>query len=373
MAAPTFSILRCFSSLKDPRINRRKRHQLLDIVAIALCAVIGGANNWQQIEQFGHTRQEWLKTFLSLPNGIPSHDTFERLFARLSPAAFQRCLLGWLAALAKELGAKHFAVDGKVLRGSGCKAHDVGPLHLVSVWATEMHLSLGQVAVDEGSNEITAIPKLLELLDLKGALVTIDAIGCQTDIAKQIIDGQGNYVLVVKGNQEHLQADILATLQHAEETDYQGVNYDLFERHEDGHGRHEYRSYVVFYDLDKVRDREQWAGLKVVGVCYRESTVGETTSEEIRCFIGSKKASARYYGKALRNHWGIENNLHWQLDVTFAEDDNRVQNRNAGQNLAVLRRVALCLLKKHAGKGSIATKRYHATLDVSFLTEILKG
>jgi predicted transposase YbfD/YdcC len=261
MAAPTFSILRSFSSLKDPRINRRKRHQLLDIVAIALCAVIGGANNWQQIEQFGHTRQDWLKTFLSLPNGIPSHDTFERLFARLSPAAFQRCLLGWLAALAKELGAKHFAVDGKVLRGSGCKAHDVGPLHLVSVWATEMHLSLGQVAVDEGSNEITAIPKLLELLDLKGALVTIDAIGCQTDIAKQIIDGQGNYVLVVKGNQEHLQADILATLQHAEETDYQGVNYDLFEQHEDGHGRHEYRSYIVFYDLDlkqaKVPGREQ--------------------------------------------------------------------------------------------------------------------
>ncbi len=192
MAAPCFSILCCFSSLKDPRINRRKRHQLLDIVAIALCAVIAGANNWQQIEQFAHTRRDWLKTFLSLPNGIPSHDTLERLFARLSPAAFQRCLLGWLAALAKELGAKHFAIDGKVLRSSGSKAHDLGPLHLVSVWATELHLSLGQVAVDEGSNEITAIPRLLELFDLKGALVTIDAIGCQTEIAEQIIAGQGN-------------------------------------------------------------------------------------------------------------------------------------------------------------------------------------
>jgi len=192
MAAPCFSILCCFSSLKDPRINRRKRHLLLDIVAIALCAVLAGANNWQQIEQFAHTRRDWLKTFLSLPNGIPSHDTFERLFARLSPAAFQRCLLGWLAALAKELGAKHFAIDGKVLRSSGSKAHDLGPLHLVSVWATELHLSLGQVAVDEGSNEITAIPRLLELLDLKGALVTIDAIGCQTEIAEQIIAGKGN-------------------------------------------------------------------------------------------------------------------------------------------------------------------------------------
>jgi predicted transposase YbfD/YdcC len=373
MAAPCFSILCCFSALKDPRLNRRKRHLLLDLVAIALCAVIAGASNWQQIEQFAHTRRDWLKTFLSLPNGIPSHDTLERLFARLSPAAFQRCLLGWLAALAKALGAKHFAIDGKVLRGSGSKARDLGPLHLVSVWATELHLSLGQVAVDEGSNEITAIPRLLELLDLKGALVTIDAIGCQTDIAEQIVAGQGNYVLVVKGNQEHLQADILATLEHAEETNYQGVNYSIFRQQEGGHGRRESRSYIVFYDLDKIRDREEWAGLKVVGVCYRESSEGETTSEELRCFIGSKKASARYYGRGLRNHWRIENNLHWQLDVTFAEDDNRVQDRNAGQNLAVLRRVALCLLKKHEGKGSIATKRYHATLDVSFLAEILKG
>src|SRR3954453_7502858 len=164
MAAPSFSILRCFCTLRDPRIDRRKRHQLLDIIAIALCAAIAGANNWQQIEQFAHTRLDWLKTFLSVPNGIPSHDTFERLFARLSPAAFQRCLLGWLTALAKALGAKHFAIDGKVLRGSGSRAHDLGPLHLVSVWATEVHLSLGQVAVDKDSNEIPAIPRLLELL-----------------------------------------------------------------------------------------------------------------------------------------------------------------------------------------------------------------
>jgi predicted transposase YbfD/YdcC len=213
MAAPSFSILRCFSCLKDPRIDRRKRHNLLDVIAIALCAVIAGANNWQQIEQFGHTRLAWLKTFLPLPNGIPSHDTFERLFARLSPGAFQRSLLSWLSGLAKELGAEHFAIDGKVLRSSGSEANDLGPLHLVSVWATEVHLSLGQVAVDEDSNEITAIPKLLELLDLKGALVTIDAIGCQTEIAQKIIDGGGHYLLVVKGNQENLQADILATLE----------------------------------------------------------------------------------------------------------------------------------------------------------------
>jgi len=164
----------------------------MDLIAIAICAVVGGADDWPKMVVFARERFKWLRTFLTLPNGVPSHDTFERLFARLSPAAFQRCLLGWLAALAKELGAKHFAIDGKVLRSSGSKAHDLGPLHLVSVWATELHLSLGQVAVDEGSNEITAIPRLLELLDLKGALVTIDAIGCQTEIAEQIIAGKGN-------------------------------------------------------------------------------------------------------------------------------------------------------------------------------------
>jgi predicted transposase YbfD/YdcC len=373
MASPSFSVLRCFSTLKDPRIDRRKRHQLLDIIAIALCAVIAGADNWQQIEQFGRTRLAWLRTFLPLPNGIPSHDTFERLFARLSPAAFQRCLLSWLSGLARQLGARHFAIDGKVLRSSGSEVKGLGPLHLVSVWATDARLSLGQVAVDEGSNEIPAIPKLLELLDLKGALVTIDAIGCQTEIAEKIVAGGGHYLLVAKGNQENLQEDILATLEHAEETNYRGVSYDVFRKEEYAHGRRERRSYIVFYDLDRVRDREKWAGLQVVGVCHRESTEGSRASEELRCFIGSKKAGARYYGKGLRNHWKVESDLHWQLDVTFAEDDSRVQDRNAGQNLALVRRLALSLLQKHTGEGSMATKRYHATLDTSFLEEVLKG
>jgi predicted transposase YbfD/YdcC len=373
MAAPAFSILCCFACLKDPRLNRRKRHLLLDLITVALCAVIAGADNWQQIEAFGRKRLDWLKTFLSLPNGIASHDTFERLFQKLSPSAFQRCLLQWLHGWARQLGARHFAIDGKTLRGSARPGQDLGPLQLVSVWAAEVNLSLGQVAVEEGSNEITAIPKLLELLDLKGALVTIDAIGCQTEIASRIVEGGGDYLLVVKANQEHLQDDILATLERAEAVDFQGIDYDVYQTEEEGHGRREYRQYLVFYGLEHIRDRERWAKLTVVGLCYRESAQGDKTSEEVRCFIGSKKAKARYYGRGLRNHWRIENNLHWQLDVTFGEDANRVQQRNAAENLALLRRLALSLLKRHAGKGSVATKRYEATLDSQMLEEILKG
>jgi predicted transposase YbfD/YdcC len=373
MSAPSFSILRCFSSLKDPRVQGRKRHLLLDIIAIALCAVIAGADNWQQVEAFGRKRLGWLGNFLSLPNGIPSHDTFERVFERLAPAAFQRCLLGWLRQLASKLGAKHFAIDGKTLRGSGSKARGLGMLHTVSVWATEVNLTLGQVAVDSHSNEIPAIPRLLQLLSLEGALVTIDAMGCQKEIAQAILDAGGDYLLVVKGNQERLQEDILEAFTQAEAANYRGVEHDEYETEDEGHGRHEKRSYAVLYDLGKIRDKDEWPGLTVIGLCYSEREEAGKTSSEVRFFIGSKKEGARFYGNGLRNHWGIENNCHWQLDVTFGEDDSRIRQRNVGQNMAMLRRLALSLLKQHPSKGSIATKRYEAALDSKVLEEILKG
>jgi predicted transposase YbfD/YdcC len=373
MAAPAFSILRCFSSLKDPRLNRRKRHQLLDIVAIALCAVIAGANNWPQIARFGRKRIDWLKTFLALPNGIPSHDTFERVFARLCPAALQRCLLSWLRGWAERLGAKHLAVDGKALKGSAGQSAGPGPLQLVSVWAAEVHLTLGQLAVAADSNEITAIPELLGLLELRGALVSIDAIGCQKEIAAAIVAGGGDYLLTVKANQKRLYQDVLEAFVQAEEKGYQGVKHDEYETVEEEHGRHERRTYTVLYDLEPVRDKDKWAKLRVLGRCCSERTEGGKKSEELRLFIASKKASARYCGKRLRGHWRIENDLHWQLDVTFREDDCRVRQRHAAGNLALLRRVALSLLKRHPGKDSIATKRYDATLDSNFLQETLKG
>lgn len=373
MAAPAFSILRCFASLPDPRVNRRKRHQLLDIVAIALCAVIAGANTWPQIARFGRKRLAWLKTFLALPNGAPSHDTFERVFARLQPAALQRCLLAWLRGWAELLGAKHFALDGKTLCGSACQSSGLGALHLVSVWATEINFTLGQVAADPSSNEITAIPELLGLLELRGALVTIDAIGCQKGIAGAIVEGGGDYLLTVKANQGRLYADILEAFAQAQEKNYRGVDHDEYETVEEGHGRHERRTYTVLYDTEPVRDKDKWPRLRVIGRCYSERTEGGKTSEELRLFIAGKRASARYYGKHLRGHWRIENNLHWQLDVTFREDDCRVRQRHAAQNLASLRRVALSLLKRHPGKDSIATKRYDAALDTNLLQEVLKG
>jgi predicted transposase YbfD/YdcC len=371
MAQPHVAIKKYFRKLRDPRIRRRKRHLLLDIVVITICATICGCNDWQQIETFARARQEWLKKFLGLPNGIPSHDTFERVFDRLDPEEFQACFRDWMRALHEALGLSPIAIDGKTLRGSGgggCKA-----LHLVSAWATANCLSLGQIAVDEKSNEIPAIPKLLELLDLHGALVTIDAMGCQKAIAAKIVAGGGDYVLTVKENQEQLLADIRAALNQAYESDCAGLEHDTYETRERGHGREEYRCYTVLHDTAGVRHAADWAGLTTIGFCYSERTVAGVTGEELRYFIGSKKATAKVYGKALRNHWGIENNLHWQLDVSFNEDKNRVSKRHGAENLALMRRLALSLLKQHPDKRSLACKRLLAALDPAFLEEVLRG
>jgi len=369
--SPDLSIPKHFTKLKDPRRRHRRLHLLPDIIVVALCAVVAGAQDWQEIETFGRKRRAWLKRFLNLPNGIPSHDTFERVFDRLNPQAFQACFRQWVQAVQDALCIEHVAIDGKTLRGSG--SAKLGPLHLVSAWATAQRLSLGQVAVDAKSNEITAIPALLELLDLNGALVTIDAMGCQKAIARKITDQGADYILTVKDNQEHLLADIQESLARAFDSDFAGLEHDSYETRERGHGREEYRCYTILHNTAGLRHTEEWAGLTTLGMCYSERTIRGVSSEEVRYFIGSKKASAKVYGKALRNHWGIENSLHWQLDVTFAEDDNRVTKRNAAENLALLRRLTLSLLQAHPAKLSIAKKRFAAALDPDFLEEILRG
>jgi predicted transposase YbfD/YdcC len=378
MSSPTshsqprdLSIPKHFTKLKDPRRAHRRLHLLQDIIVIALCAILAGAQDWQEIETFGRKRLQWLKRFLKLPNGIPSHDTFERVFNRLNPQAFQACFREWVQAVQEALTIKHVAIDGKTLRGSGSAT--LGPLHLVSAWATAQRLSLGQVAVDAKSNEITAIPVLLELLDLHGAIVTIDAMGCQKAIARKIIDQAGDYILTVKDNQEHLLADIQQSFVQACEIDFAGLEYDTYETRERGHGREEYRSYSVLHNTAGLRHADDWAGLTTIGMCYSQRTIHGVSSEELRYFIGSKKASAKVYGKALRSHWGIENSLHWQLDVNFDEDHNRVTKRNAAENLALLRRLTLSLLQAHPAKLSIAKKRFAAALDPDFLEEILRG
>src|SRR6266481_6101683 len=337
------SIKKYFRRLKDPRVVGRSRHRLVDIIVLAICGVIADCDDWREIVLFARERLAWFKRFLQLPNGVPSHDTFERVFACLEPRGFQSSCLAWLHALSDLLGMGHIAIDGKTLCGSA--GSKLGPLHLVSAWATQAHLTLGQVAVDGKSNEITAIPKLLELLDLHGALVTIDAIGCQREIAKRIVAGGGDYVLAVKGNQEHLLEDVQATVERALNGELPAQVVLQHQTTEQGHGRQENRSYVVVHDVKGMRDRQAWPKLKAVGMCCSERTVKGQTTTEVRYFIGSRKMGVRQYAKVLRGHWRIENNLHWQLDISLREDDSRIQGRHGAGNFARMRKLALSRLK----------------------------
>lgn len=369
MATP-LAIKHHFRKLKDPRINRHKRHLLPNIIVIALCAVLCGAKDWQQVEIFGKQRLDWLCRFLADLTEIPSHDTFERVFDRIDPRVFQQCFQSWVAAIAEKLDIKHIAIDGKTLRGSG--SSKLGPLHLVSAWATEQHLSLGQVATAEKSNEITAIPELLELLELHGAIVTIDAMGCQKAIASKIIEREGHYALTVKDNQPTLLAEIKQKVQHAVENDFQGILYDQHTTEERGHGRTEKRHFTILIDPIGIPQQNEWESLRVIGMCARERQVGtEEAKMEVTYFIGSNVMSAKRYAKVMRNHWGIENNLHWQLDVTFGEDQNRVSKRNGAENLALVRKLALMMLKRHPSKLSLAGKQWNAALNPQFLEEVL--
>jgi predicted transposase YbfD/YdcC len=373
MAASTTvgSIKRFFRALRDPRVVGRSRHLLVDIIVLAICGVIANCDDWKDIALFARQRLVWFKRFLALPNGVPSHDTFERLFAQLDPRALQRCCLNWLRTAADLVGVGHIAIDGKTLCGSA--GSKWGPLHLVNAWATEAKLILGQVAVEGKSNEITAIPTLLELLDFRGALVTIDAMGCQKEIAKKILAGGGDYVLVAKNNQKRLLEDVQATVKRALEGDLPKHVIREHATSERAHGREEERVCVVVQHVEGIRDRHAWPGLTTVGMCCSERTVKGKATTEVRYFIGSRKMGVRQYAKVLRDHWGIENNLHWHLDISFGEDDSRIQHRHTAANFALLRKMALSLLKQHPHKDSIARKRKAAALNTDFLMETLAG
>jgi predicted transposase YbfD/YdcC len=360
-----------FRPLKDPRVVRRSRHLLVDIIVLGICGVIANCDDWPDIELFAKHRLGWFKRFLKLPHGVPSHDTMERVFSKLDPRGFERCCVTWLRAVADLVGLGHIAIDGKTLCGSA--SSKLGPLHLVSAWAAEANLTLGQVEVEGKSNEITAIPQLLELLDVKGALVTIDAMGCQKEIAKKIVARGGDYVLAVKGNQGHLFEDVQATVMRALEGELPEHVVVEHVTAEHGHGREENRSYVVVHNVEGIRDRKAWQKLKTVIMCGCERTIDGKTTTEVRYYIGSRKMGARRYAKVLRGHWRIENNLHWQLDVSFREDTSRIQERNGAANFALLRKMALCLLKRHPRKDSIARKRKAAAFDPGFHAEVLAG
>jgi predicted transposase YbfD/YdcC len=374
MARPDLSIRTHFADLKDPRLDRTRLHNLMDILIIALCAVISGADGWLDIAAYGVAKYDWLRTFLELPNGIPSHDTFRRVFCLLEPTTFLECFQHWIDALSEELGIKRIAIDGKSLRRSFDRATGQAALHLVSAWATEQHLVLGQVAVDSKSNEITAIPKLLELLDVSGAIVTIDAMGCQKDIAAKVRKGGGDYVLSVKDNQPHLLEDIQACFEKGLDTNFAALEHSYHEESYQGHGRVETHTVYTIVNPTGLRQLAQWKDLRAITLLISQrQEVGKELTEEVRYYIGSKAAKAKAYASYIRGHWGIENGQHWVLDVCFQEDQCRMRTDHSPENMALLRRLALSLLKQHSGQGSVRGKRLQSGWNDQFLAEILGG
>jgi len=363
-------ILHHFASVPDPRDARFITHRLLDLLVIALCATLSGAKSFEDMAAFGRAKETWLRSLgLALPCGIPSHDTFRDLFCHLSPAAFQDAFTAWINAVCGRLGFKHVQIDGKAQRGS--RGLNGTCLHLVSAWVGANFLTLGQVAVEDKSNEITAIPKLLKLLELEGALVSIDAMGCQKEIAHAIRDTKADYLLQVKGNQPTLQADIIAKFEAAFAADYVGFSHDLWVSQERGHGREEERICSVLYDLEGLRTREEWVDLQAIIRVARTRWVGDKETHEESYYISSRRSTAAEFGSAARGHWGIENGLHWVLDVIFREDDSQLKDRTAGENLGMLRRVVASLVRQDHSKGSVSGKLLRAAWNDDFRLHLL--
>jgi predicted transposase YbfD/YdcC len=361
-----------FENLTDPRMKRTRRHVLQDILVLALCAMIANSNTWVDIEHYGKTKLDFLRRFLALPNGIPSHDTFGRVFAKLDPAALLVCLHHWLNDLREKLGGKQVAIDGKTLRGSHDGDTRPNALHLVSAWATEARLFLGQLAVDQKSNEITAIPQLLELLDIKGDTVTIDAMGCQKEIAKTIVDKQANYVLQAKDNQPTLHLAISAAFIGFADDDYTEPSLRRFKTVDRDHGREETRAYFIADVPADFPGADDWIGLKSIGMVLRTRKEGDYISEEAAYYITSLEAKVKPFARAVRGHWGIETTLHWSLDVTFSEDQSRVRKGRGPENLGMLRRLVVSILQQDtSSKASLRAKRLIAGWDDEALLKIL--
>jgi predicted transposase YbfD/YdcC len=368
------SILEYFKDLEDPRSHINRLHLLSDLIVICISAVLAGADGPKAIGMWANSNEVWLRQYLTLPNGIPSHDTIGRLLATLHPRAFQQCFSAWLRSIqrANDLQADDtIAIDGKALRRSHDQKNQLGPLFLVSAWSTQHGISLGQLATAEKSNEITAIPELIKLIDVKKAIVTIDAAGCQRNIAEQIIEQGGDYVLALKGNQGTLHQNVCNWIVDQWDHDFDGVDVRSCETTGKGHGRREHYTYYQFKIPKDFPGRDKWRRLRTAGFAVRTSEQNGTETGDIRHFISSLPLGVKRFANAVRSHWGIENSLHWCLDVTFREDESRVRDRFAADNLAWLKRFAISLLKQQKDKESIAMRRRMAGWNPDYLTQVL--
>lgn len=361
-----------FEIIPDPRVDRTLKHDLPDVLFIALCAVICGAEHWTHIEEYGKANEQWLRQILHLPNGIPSHDTFGRIFALLDPEALEQALMAFVRDFAGESSGKHVAMDGKTLRRSFDRAAEKNAIHMVTAWVYENHTSFGQIKVDEKSNEITAIPQLLDLLDLKNSTVTIDAMGCQTAIAQKIVDAGADYILALKGNQGTLHEEVAEFFDDALVRGFE-AQLECYHDIDKGHGRIEERTLWLSREVDWLRDYGKWAGLNTIIAVQTKRTVNGNTSTERRHFIASGHKSAKDTAQLIRQHWSIENNLHWILDVVFGEDLCRIRKGNAAENMSRIRRVALSILKKDmTAKVGIQGRRLKAAWDHKYLIRLLR-
>lgn len=363
------------SSINDPRVERTRLHKLVDILAIALLTLLNGGNGWSDMELFAKGRETWLRTFLELPNGIPSEDTYRRLFEAIDTKAFSGCITKIIEDLITELTGKGVAIDGKTLRRSFDRGNGKSALHIVSAWVTEFGVSLGQIAVEEKSNEITAIPALLEMLDIEGTTVTIDAMGCQKSIAGDIVNKRANYVLAVKDNHPTLHAEIQEAFTNLPGEERNGLVDDEHLTENKGHGRHEQRRVRVIRDIDWLTGVDEWQGAKCIIEVERTRTVGSEISIEHAHYISNLSDDAAAIGQRIRAHWSIENTLHWSLDITFGEDMSRIRDRRSAANLAALRKLALSLLKRapaHETR-SLAQRRRLAGWVPDYAFEILAG